>query len=644
MTAPTARLELDLTDPHSTFAGQVETSYLRRFSVARGRSSELDQQQAGRAMIVLDNRDGSFDPVNASGRNYPNLLPMRRVRISVDVGSGPSAFTARLSSVRSTHVLRGGPTTTFTLFTGFVTSWHQEWDPSNGDALCVIDAIDGFTVLAMADFIWGYRRDSFGDFICGLGTGDVVPAIGPPFVPDDLAGDRIERVLDCIDWSPERALDAGTVTILGNNGSDNYQVNEGALQHLLKIADTEGGWLFMDGLGQLRFIDADHDTSLDEFDVYGGQGTEHPYLDISAPFDDSRLWNEITVESPAVTHTASDEASIKHYFSRPKTIDLLPAAGAVLDARADEFLARYKNPTLRLLPLRVTADDDAGWRRLLSKELVDKIRVRKRPAGADMVEQDCRIEGISIDSPNGAELWVQWSLSALETFFHPGDPGGLVGWYDAAALTGLSDADSVTTWPDASGNGNDVTQGTAANKPTYQTNELNGRPVVRFDGTDDRLKVDFLNGLTGLDEGTLIAVLKQTPSGSRYAATFSNDGLYIATNASSHYLAACAGNVGYSQHRLASVVSTWTLVSNVTDMGLASTEAKLWVGGTPGDTRDLDSNNTGTFPVASFFLGCSYIETAFFNGDIAEVLIYDHALSDDDREAVEAYLTAKWGL
>jgi hypothetical protein len=31
-------------------------------------------------------------------------------------------------------------------------------------------------------------------------------------------------------------------------------------------------------------------------------------------------------------------------------------------------------------------------------------------------------------------------------------------------------------------------------------------------------------------------------------------------------------------------------------------------------------------------------------GDIAEVIAYDSALSDSDRQAVEAYLADKWGL
>jgi hypothetical protein len=37
-------------------------------------------------------------------------------------------------------------------------------------------------------------------------------------------------------------------------------------------------------------------------------------------------------------------------------------------------------------------------------------------------------------------------------------------------------------------------------------------------------------------------------------------------------------------------------------------------------------------------------ESDFLNGDIAEIIIYDTALGDTDRAAVESYLLAKWGI
>jgi len=67
------------------------------------------------------------------------------------------------------------------------------------------------------------------------------------------------------------------------------------------------------------------------------------------------------------------------------------------------------------------------------------------------------------------------------------DSGNLQALYDARDLS-LSDGDPVSTWPDSSGNGNDLT---AASAPTYRTGFISGNPVVKFDGVNDLLNVSF---------------------------------------------------------------------------------------------------------------------------------------------------------
>lgn len=59
--------------------------------------------------------------------------------------------------------------------------------------------------------------------------------------------------------------------------------------------------------------------------------------------------------------------------------------------------------------------------------------------------------------------------------------------HDAREL-GLSDGSSVSTFPDESGNGFDLTAGTA---PTFKTGVINSEPIVRFDGVDDYLDNSF---------------------------------------------------------------------------------------------------------------------------------------------------------
>ena len=58
--------------------------------------------------------------------------------------------------------------------------------------------------------------------------------------------------------------------------------------------------------------------------------------------------------------------------------------------------------------------------------------------------------------------------------------------FDSRFLT-FSNNDAVDTWADLSSNGRDATQAVSANRPIFKTNVQGGNPVVRFDGSGDRL-------------------------------------------------------------------------------------------------------------------------------------------------------------
>jgi hypothetical protein len=69
--------------------------------------------------------------------------------------------------------------------------------------------------------------------------------------------------------------------------------------------------------------------------------------------------------------------------------------------------------------------------------------------------------------------------------FTPADLTSLVAWYDMSdASTITSSSGAVSQVDDKSGQGNHVTQATAANKPTTGTVTLNGLNVLAFDGSD----------------------------------------------------------------------------------------------------------------------------------------------------------------
>lgn len=60
-----------------------------------------------------------------------------------------------------------------------------------------------------------------------------------------------------------------------------------------------------------------------------------------------------------------------------------------------------------------------------------------------------------------------------------GSAGATV-YCDARRISGVSDGSTVETWSDVSGAGNNVTQATAGNRPTYKVAIIGGQPVMRF--------------------------------------------------------------------------------------------------------------------------------------------------------------------
>jgi hypothetical protein len=66
-------------------------------------------------------------------------------------------------------------------------------------------------------------------------------------------------------------------------------------------------------------------------------------------------------------------------------------------------------------------------------------------------------------------------------------------YYDASLLTGLTDGQEIISLPDFSGKNKTLNPLSAARRPTYETSEINGLPVIRFANTDNLVgvKTDF---------------------------------------------------------------------------------------------------------------------------------------------------------
>jgi hypothetical protein len=77
----TGQLDSAILGPTAPTFSQDITAYFREASTHRGAARELERIEAGTATVTLDGRDGRFTPFNPDSPYYPNILPMRRMRI-----------------------------------------------------------------------------------------------------------------------------------------------------------------------------------------------------------------------------------------------------------------------------------------------------------------------------------------------------------------------------------------------------------------------------------------------------------------------------------------------------------------------------------------------------------------------------------
>src|SRR5690606_25672648 len=110
-------------------------------TVNRGRSSELDDDRAGRCSFTLMQRDRRYDPTYVDGPHYGHLVPGVPVKVEAKVAS-----------------------TWFPIFTGTVEGWPQDWE-QGVLGLVQVRAVDGFEKLATAGmpssvYAWEVAQDS----------------------------------------------------------------------------------------------------------------------------------------------------------------------------------------------------------------------------------------------------------------------------------------------------------------------------------------------------------------------------------------------------------------------------------------------------------------------------------------------------
>lgn len=220
----------------------------------------------------------------------------------------------------------------------------------------------------------------------------------------------------------------------------------------------------------------------------------------------------------------------------------------------------------------------------------------------------------------------------------PSDVANLSLWLDANAITGLSDGDSVTNWLDTSGNNNNSTQSSAAAKPTYKTNIIGGKPVVRFDGGDHLLISDH----TTLDLSApfwIVAVASSTSLSVGGQSIIYKDNAYNFGRYGTNFFFASVGIANFIPSTSVYPTATPLIYTIYFD---ASYDANFYVNGGIAEivagAANISANSNNVY------VGSNSAPGAYWAGDIAEILIYSVPPSAAEQEGIYSYLSTKWDI
>ncbi len=256
------------------------------------------------------------------------------------------------------------------------------------------------------------------------------------------------------------------------------------------------------------------------------------------------------------------------------------------------------------------------------------------------------------DAWNVEDAYIEGVRLAKERLPYCPVTNGLAFWCDAAVRASIVTNSSglVSCWYDISGNGNNVSQTTSSACPSYSCDGfLFGKPCVTFSGGQI-----LYGGSVCYSNHTVFVVA--TPAalscGEDMFSSFygtksvSAGGVLILANKNSRAMRGLYAYSGtsYINTSDASFGSARTIPTIYEQRGDdTSIEASALSRGMSRESVSVDHTATPVGDSTSVSLGGRVANESFaFQGTYAEVLVYERALTDEEVETVEEYLTNKW--
>ena len=220
----------------------------------------------------------------------------------------------------------------------------------------------------------------------------------------------------------------------------------------------------------------------------------------------------------------------------------------------------------------------------------------------------------------GGSILAYWGNSTATATTTPDAVSGLAMWLKADALS-LADGATVSTWTDSSGNSRNATL--SQGMPTFETNELNGNPVVRFTVNGE----SSFTFPTMTNIRTVFWVVKETAAAPHFL--LGDDNTYH------FHRGAAGGTIWDATYASANVRNGTTKLNGAAINGTTTPLGTGW---------KLVSLVTAGNCEASRLSRDRTIAARSWDGGVAEVIVYDRALTANEELLIGGYLAQKYAL
>ena len=232
------------------------------------------------------------------------------------------------------------------------------------------------------------------------------------------------------------------------------------------------------------------------------------------------------------------------------------------------------------------------------------------------------------------------------TAFLPTSITGCQLWLDGADQSTMTGTTTLTAWKDKSANGYTANSFVnAVANPSWVANVRNGNGVVQYTAGNGSSIANFVLAQT-MSIFMVYSPINQSTDGpflEHGTDENTTSGLYFhAQNGNNFAINNGSGQI-YVNYGTTAVSNTWQMIEGINpDPANANTMA-FYVNGTSRASGSTQSGTT-TLTKTLYINGRGGTTTLSYNTYLAELIIYNVALTASQRQQIEGYLSWKWGL